>query len=302
MAKSRKKHGANELSLALGISVAILVIGVVVFLLSPKVCTGGQGCDKITDMKQCKAESCVPKHKLFSALMSDVNKGDYNLLGTAQRKTGVCCDKKSGNACQGFSKGQGKAGCGGTATPGCVWKSRAVACIPPIPQPQPQPQPQPSGQNCLCGAGTDDWQGKQCGGRGAADGDDWCTSIFEDDKICGNVGEPDGCVMTSRKPHTSNDAPDVRSCTDELRMTNSQCMQGDLDQLSDQCKMAMRACGGSGPDPGPGEMGPGCYGKDRWGVLEYLGKSCSDASECGQTFTDCRQVEGFRARRRRRCM
>ena len=309
MAKSRKKHGANELSLALGISAAILVIGVVVFLLSPKVCTGSDECKKAA-VKDCTSNpKCTVKRKLFSALMSGAN-GGYNLGGTTKRKTGVCCDQSTGNACQGFRKDQGKAGCGGTATPGCVWKPGAVACIPPIkPQPQPlykpqpQPQPQPSGQNCLCGAGEMDWQGTDCGeDRGPADGDDWCTSILTNYNICGNVGKPDGCVMTSRKPHTSNDAPDVRSCTDELRMTNSKCMQGDLDPSSNQCKMAMRACGGSGPDPGPGEMGPGCYGKDRTGKLVYIGKSCSDAFECGNTFTDCRQVEGFRARRRRRCM
>ncbi len=310
MAKSRKKHGANELSLALGISVAILVIGVVVFLLSPKVCTGGDEC-KGRAAKNC-TEPCKMKHKLFSALMSDEKKQPIlNIGGGGKKKTtGLCCDDSTGGLCSGYDQSKGRSGCSGAnLPPGCSWRPGAQKCTPkPTPKPKPKPTPTPtptpptpSGQKCLCGAGKMDWQGKECGERGPAGGDDFCTTTFQNDKICGNVGTPDGCVMTSRKPHTSNDAPDVRSCTDELRMTNSQCMQGYLDQSSDQCKMAMRACGGSGPDPGPGEMGPGCYGRDSTGVLEYLGKSCSDAPECGRTFT-CQQVEGFRARRRRRCM
>ena len=300
MAKSRKKHGANELSLALGISTAILVVGVAVILLSPKVCTGGDSC-KGKSAEDCTGD-CKMKHKLFSALMSGGDK-TLNLGGGGgkQKMTGLCCDDSTGGSCAGYDQSKGRSGCSGANLPtGCSWRAGAQKCTP---KQTPTP-PTPSAQNCLCGAGKMDYTGKECGARGAAGGDDYCTSIFKDDKICGNVGEPDGCVMTSRKPHTSNDAPDVRSCTDQMRMINSQCMQGGLDPSSNQCKMAMQACGGSGPDPGPGNMGPGCYGTDPTGELEYLGPSCSDQPECGKTF-DCKQVEGyrpFRLRRRRRCM
>ena len=244
--------------MAIGISVAILVIAVAAFILSPEAChatgktTSDQTCAAKTTKESCGGD-CKWERKLFSALTSS---------GGGKKKP----DDPNLNK--------------------------------PTP-PLPQPTPPSSGQNCLCGAGKNDYSGKECGTRGAAGGDDLCTSIFKADKICGNVGKPDGCVMTSRKPHTSNDAPDIRSCTEQLQSIYAQCMQN-RDSSSDKCKRAMRACGGSGPDPGPGGgKVPGCYGRDPTGELEYLGKSCSDAPECGQTFTDCKQVEGFCRRRRR---
>lgn len=311
MAKSRKKHGANELSLALGISAAILVIGVVVFLLSPKVCTGSEDCKKVPVNECTSNPNCTVKRKLFSALMSDVNKGGYNLQGT-QRKTGVCCDQSTGNACQGFRKDQGKAGCGGTATPGCVWKPGAVACIPPI-KPQPQPQPQPSGQNCLCGAGKDDWQNAQCGDRGPVGGDDLCMDNYGTGglNICGNVGgktgcegnnpqcagfstkdtcdtslgckwgtfsdnPQDGCVMTSRKPHTM-DVPDNQ---DNVNVRTGPCGGGNVICFD-------------GGECEERSTGLGCQSQCYFPISEAAIQKCN---------ADNNVVEGFRARRKRRCM
>ena len=275
MAKSRKKHGANELSLALGISAAILVIGVVVFLLSPKVCTGSEDCKKVPVNECTSNPNCTVKRKLFSALMSDVNKGGYNLQGT-QRKTGVCCDQSTGNACQGFRKDQGKAGCGGTATPGCVWKPGAVACIPPI-KPQPQPQPQPSGQNCLCGAGKMDWQGTECGeDRGPAGGDDFCMDDYNIGGICGNVGGPqDGCVMTSRKPHTMDDPYNQ----DNVNVTTGPCGSGNVICFD-------------GGECEERSTGLGCQSQCYFPINEAAIQKCNADNN----------VERFRARRRRRCM
>jgi hypothetical protein len=333
MAKSRKKHGANELSLALGISVAILVIGVVVFLLSPKVCTGGDDC-KGKAAKQC-TEPCKMKHKLFSALMSDEKKQPILKIGGGGKKktTGLCCDDSTGALCSGYDQSKGRSGCSGAnLPPGCSWRPGAQKCTPkqtpkptPTPTPKPTPKPTPptpSGQKCLCGAGKMDWQGKECGERGPAGGDDFCMDDYGiSGGICGNVGgktgcegdnpncagfttqetcDPslgckwgifsdnpqDGCVMTSREPHMM-DGPDNQ---DNVNVRTGPCSGGNVICFDGgECEERTTSIGCQSQ----------CYFPVNGASLPPEVALNAAVQKCN---ADHNVVEGFRARRRRRCM
>ena len=313
MSRSSKRNPKN-LNLAIGISVAILVIAVAAFILSPEAChatgtTSDQTCAAKTTKESCGGD-CKWERKLFSALTSS---------------------------------GGGK-------------KQDPNLNKPTPPLPQPKPTPPSSGSQCLCGAGKNDYSGKECGkSRGAAGGDNFCMDDYETGGICGNTGGKtgcdgknsrctgfttqsactnpnlgctwgtksdnvqDGCVMTTRTPHTERGGYDISDCkmNSVIERIHSGCMQGDKDpsslcsdnNIQNCCDVARRACTDeSAVTKGPCGTGGGPFVCFDGGECEQRSTAQGCQSQCYfpanneaaiQKCNDDNGVEGFCRRRRR---